>query len=209
MLIANVSPRTMAKTTNTAWLAHALREAEQEYEVEGFDADHSKQFWAWSKKGRFDFEVHLEASARFHTDVVLPEGKVSVVDCGHSENHPHITDSVLRVADLVILHMSPTRADWLRIAEPPDATPFKDILRRSAPLRSDGKPPTTWVLLNRTVPNAASTGIYRRKLENDGYNVFTTVIPRSETFAQSMNFPVVGAKKSVFGELVTESRSGG
>ncbi|MCQ4045810.1 plasmid partition protein [Streptantibioticus rubrisoli] len=212
MLIANVSPRTMAKTTDTAWLAHALAEDEEQYEVEGFDADHSKQFYNWGKeeKGDFQFPVHLAASAQFHKEVVPPTGKsIGMVDCGHAENHPHITDSVLRVADLVILHMSPTGADWERIVEPPDATPFMDILKRSAPLRATKRMPTTWVLLNRTVANASSTGYYREEMAKEGYDVFTTVIPRSELFGQSLGFPILDARKTAFGALVTEMKMRG
>ncbi|MFJ2561262.1 MULTISPECIES: ParA family protein [unclassified Streptomyces] len=212
MLIANMSPRTMAKTTDTGWLSHALVEDEEAYEVEGYDADHSKQFWSWSQphKGNFAFPVHLMASAQFHKEVVPPTGKtIAMVDCGHSENHPHIADSVLRVADLVILHMSPTAGDWERIVEPEDATPFKDILARSAPLRATGRKPETWVLLNRTVANAGSTGYYRDEMTKEGYNVFTTVIPRSERLADSIGAPVEGAAKTAFGSLVTEMKQRG
>ncbi|MFJ8957339.1 plasmid partition protein [Streptomyces sp. NPDC102381] len=212
MLIANMSPRTMAKTTDTGWLSHALVEDEEGYDVVGYDADHSKQLWSWSRtsKGDFPFEVHLKASAQFHKDVVPPTGKsIAMVDCGHSENHPHIADSVLRIADLVILHMSPTSGDWERIVEPPDATPFMDILRRSAPLRATRAMPPTWVLLNRTVTNAASTGFYREEMTKEGYNVFSTVIPRSERLADSIGAPVEGAAKTKFGDLVTEMKKRG
>ncbi|MFF4607775.1 plasmid partition protein [Streptomyces sp. NPDC001339] len=212
MLIANMSPRTMAKTTDTGWLSHALVEDEEGYEVEGYDADHSKQFWSWSKpaKGGFSFPVHLKASAQFHKDFVPPTGKkIAMVDCGHSENHPHIADSVLRVADLVILHMSPTSGDWERIVDPEDATPFMDILRRSAPLRATRVMPPTWVLLNRTVANASSTGYYREEMTKEGYEVFTTVIPRHERFADSIGAPVEGASKTAFGALVTEMKKRG
>ncbi|MET9676395.1 plasmid partition protein [Streptomyces sp. NPDC006482] len=212
MLIANVSPRTMAKTTDTGWLSHALEEDEEGYEVVGYDADHSKQFWSWSKpeKGGFSFPVHLMASAQFHKEVAPPTGKtIAMVDCGHSENHPHIADSVLRVADLVILHMSPTSGDYERISDPEDATPFMDILRRSAPLRATRAMPPTWVLLNRTVANAGSTGYYREEMTKDGYDVFSTVIPRSERFADSIGAPVEGAAKTAFGALVTEMKKRG
>ncbi|MCX4886012.1 ParA family protein [Streptomyces sp. NBC_00847] len=212
MLIANMSPRTMAKTTDTGWLSHALVEDEEAYEVVGYDADHSKQFWSWSKpeKGNFAFPVHLQADAKFHKEVVPPTGKtIAMVDCGHTENHPYIADSVLRIADLVILHMSPTAGDWERIAEPEDAKPFKDILASSAPLRATGRKPETWVLLNRTVANASSTGYYREEMTKEGYNVFTTVIPRNERFGDSIGAPVEGAAKTAFGALVTEMKKRG
>ena len=176
MLIANMSPRTMAKTTDTGWLSHALTEDEEEYEVEGYDADHSKQFWSWSQreKGNFTFPVHLMASAQFHKEVVPAYGEtIAMVDCGHSENHPYVADSVLRIADLVILHMSPTSGDWERIVEPEDATPFKDILARSAPLRATGRKPETWVpaqphrgerVIDRLLPRGDDQGGVQRVL---------------------------------------------
>ncbi|MFD8026130.1 ParA family protein [Streptomyces lavendulae] len=212
MLIANMSPRTMAKTTDTGWLSHALVEDEEGYEVVGYDADHSKQFWAWSQpeKGNFAFPVYAQADAKFHTKVVAPTGKtIAMVDCGHSENHPFVADSVLRIADLVILHMSPTAGDWERIVEPETAKPFKDILASSAPLRATGRKPETWVLLNRTVANASSTGYYREEMIKEGYQVFSTVIPRSERFGDSIGAPVEGAAKTAFGALVTEMKKRG
>ncbi|MBV7674143.1 plasmid partition protein [Streptomyces halstedii] len=204
MLIANVSPRTGGKTTNSGWLAHALLEAEAEYDVIGFDADHSQQFRSWSITGEFAFPVKPAATAKFHDEITVPDGKTGIVDCGHTENHPDITNSVLRVADLVILHMSPTKADFDRIIDPPDKTKIGDIIAMSAALRGDRKPPPTWVLLNRTIAGASSTGLYREMMEDEGWNVLTTVIPRSEAFGQSVSFPVSGAAKGPFGTLVTE-----
>ncbi|MEV6456577.1 MULTISPECIES: plasmid partition protein [Streptomyces] len=211
MLIVNASPRTAGKTTDTAWLGHALQE--HGFDVEGFDADHSKQFWDWSKAGKFSFPVHLKATARFHDEVELPAGKISLVDCGHSENHPAITDSLFKVADLVILHMAPTRADWLRVEKPPEATAFKDIVLRSSVFRADKKPPTTWVLLNRCSPSSkrheGMTKHYAERMERKDWNVFTTVIPNVGQYAQSMNFPISGAKDTHFGDLVVEMKERG
>ncbi|MFJ3817762.1 plasmid partition protein [Streptomyces sp. NPDC090056] len=204
MLIANVSPRTGGKTTNSGWFAHALVEAQREYSPIGFDADHSQQFHAWSQSGDFPFTVKPAASAKFHAEHSVPDGMIGIVDCGHTENHPDITNSVLRVADLVILHMAPTKADFDRIIDPPDKTKIGDIIAMSAVLRSDRTPPPTWVLLNRTVTGASSTGLYRDMMEDEGWNVLTTVIPRTEALAQSVSFPISGASKGPFGELVTE-----
>ncbi|MEV6133157.1 plasmid partition protein [Streptomyces violaceusniger] len=204
MLIANVSPRTGGKTTNSGWLAHALQEAERDYDVVGYDADHSQQFHAWSLSGEFTFPVISAATAKFHLDVTPPDGKIGIVDCGHTENHPDITNSVLRVADLVILHMAPTKADFDRIVDPPDKTKIGDLIAMSAALRADRQPPPTWVLLNRTVTGAASTGIYRGMMEDEGWNVLTTVIPRTELFGQSVSYPIFDARKGPFGALVTE-----
>ncbi|MGW1101318.1 ParA family protein [Streptomyces antibioticus] len=211
MLIVNASPRTMGKTTDTAWFGHALQE--HGYDVEGYDADHSQQFRAWSLAGKFTFPVHLNASSRFHEEVELPEGKISLADCGHSENHPAVTDSLFKVADLVILHMSPTRADWLRVEKPVQDTPFSDIVKRSSVFRPDGTPPTTWVLLNRCSPNSprdkGMTKYYAERMERAKWKVFDTVIPNVGQYAHSMNFPITGAKDSHFGDLVVEMKEKG
>jgi hypothetical protein len=208
MLIANVSPRTGGKTTASGLLAHALVEADLG-PVEGVDADHSKQFWNWSQRAGFTFPVQQLATARFHKEVDLRDGVITIVDCGHSENHPDVTDSVLKVADLAILHMAPTAADFERVVEPTDATPFLDIIKRSAVFRPTQTPPPTWVLLNRTHSTAKSTGHYRSELEAEGFKVFTTVIGRSEVLAQAIGYPVVGAARSPFGALVTEMKDRG
>jgi hypothetical protein len=209
MLIASVSPRTGGKTTGTGWLAHALLEAERDYELEVYDADHSKQLWKWARDGGFSFPVTHKPTARFHREVTVPDDRIVLVDCGHSENHPDITDSVLRIADLAILHMAPTQADFDRIVDPEEGTPFKDVIARTATYRPTKDKPDTWVLLNRCVPNAASTKHFREEMEAEGFNVFTTVINRSETIAQSVTFPVIGAARSPFGALVTEMQERG
>ncbi len=209
MLIANVSPRTGGKTTDSGLLAHALEETKTKKaplgrRVKGFDADHSRQFWQWAQGAEFSFDVDLLASARFHKEYVLPDGQIGIVDCGHSENHPDITDSVLRVADLVILHMAPTAGDFERIVEPVDKTTLADMIKRSAPLRADGKVPPSVVLMNRTVANAGSTKRFRDMMEAENWDVLTTTIPRSETLAQAVGFPVHGASKGPFGALILE-----
>ena len=207
MLIANISPRTGGKTTNSGWMSHALQETGEE--VEGFDADHSFQFHSWSQRGGFTFPVQKTASAKFHTEIKNSADKIGIIDCGHTENHPDITDSVLRIADLVIIHMAPTKADFDRIVEPNDKVTIRDMIRRSAALRDDATPPPAWVLLNRAVSGAKSTDYYRTEMKEEGFQVLTTTIPRSEMYAQSIGFPVQGASKGVFGELITELKTRG
>ncbi|WP_331727359.1 plasmid partition protein (plasmid) [Kitasatospora sp. NBC_00374] len=195
MLIANVSPRTGGKTTDSGLLARALRTTKSKTApngrlVKGFDADHSKQFWQWAQTAEFDFPVDALASARFHREYELASDVIGVVDCGHTENHPDITDSVLRVADLVILHMAPTSGDFERIVEPVDKTTIADMIKRCAPLREDGTPPPAVVLMNRTVANASSVKNYRKEMTAEGWDVLTATIPRNEKLAQAIGFPL-------------------
>ncbi|MFD8335591.1 plasmid partition protein [Streptomyces solisilvae] len=211
MLIANVSPRTAGKTTDSGLMAHALLAAEHPYEVEGYDADHSAQFWDWAQKAKFPFPVHRQPLARFYRTMEKPTGRryVGIVDCGHTENHPDIADAVLRVADLVIVHMAPTSADFERIVNPPDATPLFEVIERSESHRPDQNPPETWVLLNRCATNARSVKHYREEMDEEGYNVFTATIPRSEVLAQAVGFPVSDAAVRPFATLVTEMEKRG
>jgi len=223
MLIANVSPRTAGKTTDSGLLAHALDKATIEvepnhaikanYKIEGYDADHSAQFWDWSQpgKGNFTFKVHRQPLARFYRDLEKPSDPkhIGIIDCGHTENHPDIADAVLRVADLVIVHMAPTSSDFERIVDPPDATPLLEVIDRSKGRRPSGKPPETWVLLNRCVAGARSVKHYRKEMLAEEFQVFTTTIPRSEMLAQVVGFPVGDAAVRPFEPLVTEMQKKG
>ncbi|OEV10565.1 hypothetical protein [Streptomyces nanshensis] len=216
MFIVNISPRTAGKTTNSGWLSKALYE--RGHRVKGFDADHSQQWIQWHEDAKaveekaegegkgvgFPFEIVSAATPRFHHQHSVPDNVIGVVDCGHSENHPEITDSLLRVADLALVHMSPTSSDFQRLTEPMEGTPLKDMITRSAPLRETTVAPPAWVLLNRVVHNAGSTRAYRNKLKDLGWNVLTTTIPRNEEFANSTLGPVYDADDTNFGALVTE-----
>ncbi|WP_326600436.1 hypothetical protein [Streptomyces sp. NBC_01803] len=153
--------------------------------------------------------VEAAASSRFHREVTIPSDTVCVVDCGHTENHPDITDSVLRVADLVILHLTPSTADVQRVVDPPVGVPIADMVARSAPLRADGTAPPAWALLNRTVPNAKSTQEARDWLAAEEWKVFTTTIRGVEDFKQSVGMPITGASRTEFGALITELETRG
>lgn len=197
----------MGKTTDTGWMLHALQDAG--HRVHGYDADHSQQLRTWAETAAFDMPVESAADARFHRKVTPPAGVISVVDCGHTENHPDITDSVLRVADLVILHLTPSTADIQRVVDPPVGVPIRDMVTRSAPLRESGQAPPAWALFNRTVPNARSLVEGRDWLIEEGWDVLTTTIPTLEVFKQSVGQPITRAGSTAFGELVTELETRG
>ncbi|MEV6013199.1 plasmid partition protein [Streptomyces sp. NPDC051976] len=200
MIIAHISPRTAGKTTSVGWHAHALHE--RGYPVSAFEADHSRQLAEWDvRAGGFPFPVQQQPSPMFHKNVSpsLTPGQIAVVDCGHAEDHRAIVLSVLRVADLAILNTAPTRSDVDRI----ERMPMREFIEDVAVLRPDGEPPETWVLLNRTTANSRSTNDYRNYLAEDGWNVFTTIIPNRQMYAQSMLSPVT-ANGSAYDALVTE-----
>ncbi|MEZ0070095.1 hypothetical protein ABIA32_006147 [Streptacidiphilus sp. MAP12-20] len=200
MIIAHISPRTGGKTTSVGWHSHALHE--RGHQVTAFEADYSRQLAEWDAcAGGFPFPVLQQASPLFYKNAphALHRGQIGVVDCGHAEDHRTIVQSVLRIADLAILNTAPTIADIDRI----ERLPMDQLIDDVAVLRPDGKPPATWVLLNRTVAGAKATNDHRNYLRDRGWNVFTTTIPNAQLYAQSMLRPVT-ARGSAYDELVTE-----
>ncbi|WP_344287995.1 plasmid partition protein [Streptomyces synnematoformans] len=207
--IATISPRSTGKSTITAWLLHALHE--RGYPVVGFDADESEQLYRWWEArpvGSYPFEVHKEASTRFHVEAPkkLPEGHIGAVDCGHLENHAGIGWSVLRVADLAIVACSATNSDVERM----DELPMDFFINQVVPKRADKAKPKTWVLLCRVQPSSvvAPKGI-RKTLVEDDWNVFTTEIPAIQKYASTAEGVPIHAAGSHFDELVTEMEQRG
>jgi len=193
-------------------MLHALYEMSEPQDrarIEGIDADHSQQLYDWARTGKFPMPVTARASAKFHREVELVPGNTVVVDCGHTENHPAVTDSVLRVADLVILHLTPSTADMGRIVDPPVGVPVRDMILRSAPLRATGTPPPMWALMNRASDKVNSLEECRDWLSEEGWSVFTTFIKTNERLKQSVGLPVRRAAKSQFGDVITEMRDKG
>lgn len=208
VLIANISPRSMGKTTDTGMMAHALHEVD--YVVRAWDADESQHLTQWSEAaGGFPFPVEKNATATFATDVTPLKDGIDIVDVGHTENHPHIADSVLKIADLAIVHMEPSMADWQRVTEPRTSTPVAEIVARSAFARPDRKAPPVWILLNRVRTGVRSAQDIRNMLREAGWNVFTVMIPNRDELKQATAFSVDHAARGPFGELVTEMETRG
>ncbi|WP_414167114.1 plasmid partition protein [Streptoverticillium reticulum] len=211
MLIANVSARgASGKTTDTGFMGHAFHEVG--YPVKLHDADQSKHLGQWNRfAGGFPMPVAEDrGSSRFHEQYEpLPHPAVEIVDVGQAEDFPEIVDSVLLVADLVVVHMEPSASDFQRITVPDKSTPLKRVIARSALDRPDGQAPPHVVLFNRTRPNVKSTKTYRANMTKLGWNVLTVTIPNTDSLKQATYFAVEGAAKTKFGELVTELQTRG
>ncbi|MDQ8704886.1 plasmid partition protein [Streptomyces sp. LHD-70] len=206
MLIASLKPRTMGGTTNTGLLAYALHRAGRPVAV--YDADESQQLAAWARDaGDFPCQV-VPAATAFFADTIYPAmdpERINLVDVGHAENHPEIVDSVLEVADVALVTVSPTQPDYQRLMRPEKGTPLAKMVKRSASLRDTGAPPTTVVLLNRCQAGAKSTGDYKSKLRADGWDVLTSTIPRREAIASALGFPCdKPERRAPYDQLVTE-----
>ncbi|MFD8385207.1 plasmid partition protein [Streptomyces sp. NPDC059679] len=213
MLIASLKPRTMGGTTNTGLLAYALARAG--HPVTCYDADESLQLAAWARDvDDFPCKVYEADTPAFAETVysTMDHSRINLVDAGHAENHPDIVDSVLEVADLAIVTVSPTKPDYDRLTRPERGTPLAKLIKRSAALRDSGQPPTTVVLLNRCQASSASPAKYAELLRSGGetgaeprWVVLTTRIPRREGIASA-----VGAlcdkpeRRAPYDTLVTE-----
>ncbi|MFD4764315.1 plasmid partition protein [Streptomyces sp. NPDC058439] len=201
--IANVSPRSTGKTTNSAWMGHALHERGRQ--VIGYDADDSRQFSRWQAAGTYPFVVQQAATSAFHVNVppMTPAGfedGIGVVDVGHLEDHQAVGASVLRIADLAIVNLPPSMNDVERMEE----LPMKEFIENVAPLRMDSKPPATWILLCKAPTGVSEIKQVREYLEELGYNVFTTVIPAVVKYMRTHEGSEILAKGSAFDQLVTE-----
>ncbi|GAA3239066.1 hypothetical protein GCM10010260_83720 [Streptomyces filipinensis] len=208
MFIAAVSPRSTGKTTAIWWLLHALRE--RGYDVKGFDADESKQLYRWWQASDKQFDVTRLADTRFHAEAPekLPDGHIGAVDCGHLENHAGIGYSVLRVADLVIVVCAATNGDVERMEE----LPMDGFLDLAWAKKKDptAPRPKEWVLLVRVQPGTRTSpeGI-RKGLVEEGWDVFTTMIPSIQKYANTGEGLPIHAAGSHFDELVTEMEQRG
>lgn len=172
-----------AKTTSTAYLAHAY--AQQGQNVLIVDADPQGSALRWSEAGEWDIPTLALPVKNLHTrlgGIVSPEVDVVLIDTPPLDDHAGIVYSAARAADTIVVTMAPTMLEFERL---PDVWA---AIEEVEPLRSTSV--NVVVLLNRTIANANSTAMYRELIEEDGHYVLTTTIPRREQIAQSFAAPV-------------------
>ncbi|MEV6332869.1 hypothetical protein [Streptomyces sp. NPDC051909] len=117
-----------------------------------------------------------------------------MVDAGHAENHLDIVDSVLEVADLVIVTVSPLKSDYVRLTRYERGVSLAKMIRRS--LRDFGEPPATVVLLNQCNVSSSKLMEYAELLANgkaDGtlpkWDVLSIRIPLYVGIANAVGSP--------------------
>lgn len=177
-----------AKTTSTAYLAHAY--AAQGKSVLVVDADPQGSALRWSESGDWDIPTLALPVKNLHTrlaGIVPPTTDVVLVDTPPLDEQAGIVYSALRAADTIIVTMAPTMLEFERL---PDVWAAIDEVE---PLRA--APPRVAVLLNRTVARANSTEMFRKLIEDSGHHVLTTTIPRRESIAQAFAAPVTDLGK--------------
>ena len=179
-----------AKTTSTAYLAHAY--AAQGKSVLIIDADPQGSALRWSEQGEWEIPTIALPVKNLHTrlsGIVPPATDIVLIDTPPLDEQAGIVYSALRAADCIIVTMAPTMMEFERLPDVWAAVSEVEVLRNTLPSLA--------VLLNRTVTNANSTSMFRKLISDSKYLVLETTIPRRETFAQSFAAPLVELGKYV------------
>jgi chromosome partitioning protein len=187
-----------SKTTTTAHLCAELHAAG--LRVLTVDADPQGSSLHWSEAAGWPWPTIGLPVRTLHTQLAgLGGGRdVVVIDTPPLETQAGIVSSALRAASLVVVPTAPTPIEVERLHA------VRAALDDVGPLRPDGPPPAR-VLLTRTVAGAASTGVWRRSLTEDGWNVLATSVPRLEALSQAYGDlirPGVGPYAYVVEELL-------
>ena len=197
--LVNLKPGT-GKTTSAVWLAHVFVEAG--HTVLLVDADPSGSALEWSDlaamnpglppQAAFPFRIVALPSRNLHRR--LPEialaDDVVIIDAPQLEDHEGIARSAMRYVDEFLIPCAPSPIEINR------TTPVRDEISEVEELRD--RPGRSAVLLNRCVARANSTASARAALEDLGYGVLRTVVPRLEVYAQSFGLPIPGAGRDVW-----------
>ena len=81
-------------------------------------------------------------------------------------------------------------------------TPVRDEIAEIAPVRD--RPARSAILLNRCITRAHSIADARQALQDLGYDVLATAVPRLEVYAQSFGLPVPDVGGEVWRQVVRD-----
>jgi len=192
LALANLKPGT-GKTTSAVWLAHVFAQAGNSVLL--VDADPSGSALEWSDLAAMDPRLASPAAAFPFRIVALPSRElhrrvpeiaqgddVVIIDTPQLEDHASIARSALRYADEVVIPCAPSPIEINR------TSPVRDEIADIASLRD--QPARSAVLLNRCIARAHSTADAREALQDLGYDVLPTMVPRLEVYAQSFGLPI-------------------
>lgn len=192
LALANLKPGT-GKTTSAVWLAHAFARAGNRVLL--VDADPSGSALEWSdlaamKPGRallqtvFPFRIVALPSRDLHRRVpeIAWDDEVVIIDTPQMEDHAAISQSALRYADEIVIPCAPTPIEINR------TSPVREEIAEVREIRQTPVRPA--ILLNRCITRAHSTADAREALQELGFDVLPTVIPRLEVYAQSFGTPI-------------------
>ncbi|MGH3924838.1 MAG: AAA family ATPase [Pseudonocardiaceae bacterium] len=188
------------KTTSAVFASHVL--AERGQRVLLVDADPQGSALRWHEyAGGFPFPVVRLDSGRLHRDLIGITGDrydAVVIDTPPLEDHKGIVVSAIRAATHALIPCAPTPMEYERLAA------VRSVLEEAADLRRDNSEPISAVLLTRTVAGAASTGVHREMIAEDGWHVLAGSVGRLEAFSQAYGDPIKRASATAYGDAVTE-----
>src|SRR3989441_8915652 len=191
LALVNLKPGT-GKTTSAVWLAHVFAQAGNAVLL--VDADPSGSALEWSDlaamypglppQTAFPFRIVALPSRELHRRVpeIARRDDVVIIDAPQLEDHAGIARSALRYADEILIPCAPSPIEINR------TTPVREEISEVEAVRD--MPARSAVLLNRCVARANSTADAREALQDLGYDVLDTVVPRREVYAQSFGMPI-------------------
>jgi chromosome partitioning protein len=199
LALANLKPGT-GKTTSAVWLAHVFAQAGNRVLL--VDADPSGSALEWSDLAAMDPRLALQQAFPFRV-VALPsrelhrrlpeiarDDDVVIIDTPQLEDHTAIARSALRYADEIVIPCAPNPIEINR------TTPVRDEIAETAPVRD--RPARSAILLNRCITRAHSVSEARHALQELGYDVVPTTVPRLEVYAQSFGLPITDTGRDVW-----------
>ncbi|HEY2277631.1 MAG TPA: AAA family ATPase [Streptosporangiaceae bacterium] len=205
LALVNLKPGT-GKTTSAVWLAHVFAQAGNRVLL--VDADPSGSALEWSDLAAMDPAVDPRASFPFRI-VALPsrelhrrvpeiaqDDDVVIIDTPQIEDHAGIARSALRYADEVLIPCAPSPIEINR------TSPVREEIAEISAVRAT--PARSAILLNRCIARAHSTTDARDALQDLGYDVLQTAVPRLELYAQSFGLPLKVSEHDVWRRVARE-----
>jgi chromosome partitioning protein len=205
LALANLKPGT-GKTTSAVWLAHIFAQAGNNVLL--VDADPSGSALEWSDlaamypglppQAAFPFRIVALPSREMHRRIpeIAQDDDVVIIDAPQLEDHAAIALSALRYADEIVIPCAPSPIEINR------TSPVRDEISEVEPLRE--RPPRATVLLTRCVTRANSTADARAALEDLGYDVLETTVPRLEVYAQSFGMPIPSTGREIWRRVAND-----
>ncbi len=188
------------KTTTAAFVLHAL--ADSGLSVLGVDADgENESLLSWSEAGEWSIPVIGMPVSDLHRKlpgVVGDRYEAVVIDTPPMKERRGVVASAIRMATHVLVPMAPTGMEYARVPA------IRELVDEAAALAAGDHPPQLAVVLTRTVPNAASTDVYRQMLTDDGVYVLGPTVGRLERYAQAFGLPIANAAATAYGDIAAE-----
>lgn len=189
------------KTTSAGFLGQALYEAG--LSTVGFDADAENEGYAlWARAGSLPYPVEPVTGRELHRQIpgiVGDRFEAIVIDTPPMREQRQAVLSAARYATYVVVPMAPTYAEYQRLPA------VHALLEEAGQLRG-GTRPVMRVLLTRTVPHAASTGVYRELIDEDygSGTVLRAHIGNRQMYAQAQGQAIKNATNTAYGDALAE-----